>query len=643
MRLSRLWDNQSLGIEPRDAGHPEAMEAFERRGRRHATRLSAKIAVVGVALICGLWAMIFYAARLESESALDRARAQGQNLSAAFAAESTRILDTIVSAMDVIAIRIRDDPGLRTGQLDTVRLTAEIEAIVRPTVRAAVLDAQGRVIYSTLPAGADLADFSERPEFRVHRDPGSPSLSIGKPILDVPTHPLGLPVTRRIEGPDGSFLGVLLFSLTPGHLTRLQQSVDLGRRGSLAMICLDGLVRARFTADWPDGSFGVGTSVRDSLFPADLPPGGVTSYIHVSQIDDISRLITLRRMAEYDLLVSVGTDLDDILGDSRRLKLLRMVVGAAVSLLIGFLTLLLVREIWRRTMREIELAREHGLLEDAHAQILRDRERLAATNRELIATAERADAANHAKSQFLASMSHELRTPLHAIIGFSELIKEQAPRTGGRSPVADYASDILVSGRHLLELINTVLDLSKVESGTALLTESVVSMADVVNASMISIRSQAAARRIRVEIVMPDVPPMVEVDLTKMRQVLINLLSNAVKFTPEGGGVTVTVVSDARVGVIVSVADTGIGMTEAEMVVAMEPFGQVDSTLSRQADGTGLGLPLAQRLVELHGGRLSMRSVKGAGTTVAVTLPPNRVRSAREASRARGADVTLRG
>lgn len=643
MRLSRLWDNQSLGIDPRDAGHPEVMEAFERRGRRYATRLIAKIVVVGIALICGLWAVIIYAARLESESALDRARAQGQNLSAAFATDSTKILDAIVSAMDTIAIQIRDDPGLRTGQLDTARLTAEIEAIVRPTVRAAVLDAKGRVIHSTLPAGADLDDFSQQPEFRVHRDPGSPSLSIGKPILDAPTHPLGLPVTRRIEGPDGSFLGVLLFSLTPAHLTRLHQSVDLGRRGTLAMICRDGLVRARFTADWPDGSFGVGTSVRDSLFPMDLPPGGVTSYISVSPIDNVARLFTLRRMTEYDLLVSVGIDLDDILGDSRRLKLLTIFVGAAVSLLIGFLTLLLVREIWRRTMREIELAREHGLLEEAHAQILRDRERLAATNRELIATAERADAANHAKSQFLANMSHELRTPLHAIIGFSELIKEQAPRTGGRSPIADYASDILVSGRHLQELINTVLDLSKVESGTALLTESVVSMADVVNASMISIRSQAAARRIGVEIVMPDVPPMVEVDLTKMRQVLINLLSNAVKFTPEGGRVTVTVATAAKGGVIVSVADTGIGMTEAEMVVAMEPFGQVDSTLSRLADGTGLGLPLAQRLVELHGGLLSMRSVKGAGTTVTVTLPPDRVRSARLASRALGADVTLRG
>jgi len=619
------------------------MEAFERRGRRHATRLSAKIAVVGIGLICGLWAVIIYAARLESESALDRARAQGHNLTAAFAAESTRILDTIVSAMDQASIHIRDDPGLSAGRLDTARLNAEINAIIRPAVSVAVLDANGRAIHSTLPVGLQQTDFSQRSEFRSHREPGSPSLAIGKPIMDVPGEPIPLPVTRRIESRDGAFLGVLLFSLSPTHLTRLHQSVDLGRRGALAMICPDGMIRARFTADWPDGSFGVGTSVHDGLFPADLLPGGVASYIRVSQIDNIARLFTLRRMTDYNLLVSVGIDLDDILGDSRRLKLLTMFVGAAVSLLIGFLTLLLVREIWRRTMREIELAREHGLLEEAHAQILRDRERLAATNRELIATAERADAANHAKSQFLANMSHELRTPLHAIIGFSELIKEQAPRTGGRSSIADYAADILTSGRHLLELINTVLDLSKVESGTALLTESMVSMADVVNASMISIRSQAAARRIKVDVVMPDDPPMVEVDLTKMRQVLINLLSNAVKFTPEGGSVKVTVARAPDGGVTVSVADTGIGMTEAEMVIAMEPFGQVDSTLSRLADGTGLGLPLAQRLVELHGGRLSMQSVKGQGTTVTVSLPPDRVRSARLASRAMGADVTLRG
>ena len=642
MRLSRLWENRSLGIHPTEAGQPETMAAFERRARRHAGRLSAKIGVVGIALICGLWGVIIYAAHQETQSAMTRARAQGQNLTAAFAAESTRMLDSIVLAMDAVTDRVRDDLLRGFTPIEAARLTAEIDALVRPTVRSAILDVNGRVVYSTLPAGLARLDFSVRDEFRSHRAPGSPSLLIGRPILDAPNQPVALPVTRRIEARDGTFLGVLLFSLTPQHLTRLHQTVDLGRRGTLAMICPDGMVRARFSVDWPDGSFGVGSSVRGGPFRSDIPPGGVISYVRTGVIDNVTRLFTMRRLTDYDLFVSVGIDLDDILGDARRLKLLTILVGAAVTLLIGFLTMLLVREIWRRTMREIDLAREHGRLEEAHAQILRDRERLAQTNRELIVTAERADAANQAKSQFLANMSHELRTPLHAIIGFSELIREQAPRPGTAAQVADYATDILASGRHLLELINTVLDLSKVEAGTAMLTESVVSVADIVNASMISIRSQASARGIPITVALPPAPIMVEVDLTKLRQVLINLLSNAVKFTPAGGTVEVSGSLADDGGVQLAVTDTGIGMTEEEMVIAMEPFGQVDSTLSRQADGTGLGLPLAKRLVELHGGELTLASVKGKGTTVAFTIPAHRVRAVDRGMAAAGADTRRR-
>ncbi len=629
MRLSRLWDNQSLGIQPIEAGQAASMAEFESRGRRHATRLSRKIAAVGIALVVGLWAVIIFATHIEGQTAVERARSQGHNLSAAFASESTRMMDAISSAMELIAGRIREEWEHGQGTLDAARLTADIAAVARPVVRAGLIGPDGRMIFSSMPPAVAELDFTGRAEFEAHRDPGSPPLFIGHPIMETQGQPMTLPVTRRVVAADGKFLGVLMFSLSPGHVTRLHQAVDLGRRGTLAIICPDGVIRARFSADRPDGLMGVGTSVMDGPFNPNLPPGGVYSYIRAGAVDNVVRLFTLRRLTDYDLFVSVGIDLDDILAGARNQKLLSIAVGGAVTLLIGMLTVLLIREIWRRTMREIELAHEHGRLEEAHAQILRDRERLALANRELIKTAERADAANQAKSQFLANMSHELRTPLHAIIGFSELIKEQAgrpgPAQGSAAPVAEYANDILSSGRHLLELINTVLDLSKVESGTAILTEIVVPIHDVVNASMISIRAQARARRIRIEVSLPQDAPLVRVDLTKMRQVLINLLSNAVKFTPEEGTVSVTASRAADGGVLIAVTDTGIGMSEAEMVIAMEPFGQVDSTLSRLADGTGLGLPLALRLMELHGGDLRLHSVKGQGTTIEVVIPPCRV------------------
>jgi signal transduction histidine kinase len=289
------------------------------------------------------------------------------------------------------------------------------------------------------------------------------------------------------------------------------------------------------------------------------------------------------------------------------------------------LSLLLVREIWRRTKQEIELSYDRDRLALAQAQIEADRARLAETNRQLLASKQSADAANRAKSQFLAHMSHELRTPRHAIIGFSELIKDQAPTGPGAPPIAGYARDIWTSGRHLLDLINSILDISKVESGTATLAETMFSVEDVARASMVSVRSQAQSRGIAIDLKLPPDPLKVRADRTRLQQVLINLLSNAVKFTPDNGRIVLAAHKSTTGELVLTVTDSGIGMSEADIEVAMAPFGQVDNSLSRSFEGTGLGLPLATRLAELHGGRLELKSTKGQGTTATVTLPADRL------------------
>ncbi len=625
MWLNRLWGNGGLGMEPTEAGHADAMDRFARQARQHATRLSRKIAAVGSALVIGLWLIIVIEVRSESDAALTHARGEGDNLSAAFASDVSHTLETVSAAMRLLARQIAEDHARGITRIDADRWAAAVAAVNRPAVAGALIGPDGTVVFSTadhIPPGMN---FSDREEFTIQRDRRDAGLHIGQPLLDRTPVPITLPLSHRVEAPDGTFLGVLLFSLTPSDLSQLHRHMSLGRRGTLSIIDTNGLIRARFSRGQPDGSLGVGLSLQGGQFRPDLAPGSADSFIQADVTDNVERLHSLRRLPNHDLIVSVGVDVDDVQASARTHKMLIISIGAVASLLLGMLTVLLVREIWRRTMREIELAREHVQLEEANAQILRDREQLALANQELIAAAERADAANQAKSQFLANMSHELRTPLHAIIGFSELIREQAPRTPGGSALVEYANDIVTSGRHLLELINTILDLSKVESGTALLTEIVVPISDVVNASMIAIRSQARARQISLTVSLPEEPLSVRVDLTKMRQILINLLSNAVKFTPEGGHVSVSAQQAADGSIVLSVTDTGIGMTEAEMAIAMEPFGQVDSTLSRIAEGTGLGLPLAHRLIELHGGTLVLRSVKGQGTTVEVTIPAQRV------------------
>lgn len=241
----------------------------------------------------------------------------------------------------------------------------------------------------------------------------------------------------------------------------------------------------------------------------------------------------------------------------------------------------------------------------------------------LLEAKEDAERANQVKSRFLANMSHELRTPLNAIIGFSQIIKDGIMGPG--KPIyANYAHDIFHAGEHLLQIINNLLDISKIEAGKTELHEELVDPATIVQDSVAAMRVQAAAKHLELTADIPPNTPLIRADTVRLRQILINLVSNAVKFT-EAGHVKVSVTFDAASGFSFAVADTGIGMAPEEIETALEPFGQVDNAISKKYAGTGLGLPLAKTLAMLHGGRLEIASVKGTGTTIAVHLPPERI------------------
>ena len=237
-----------------------------------------------------------------------------------------------------------------------------------------------------------------------------------------------------------------------------------------------------------------------------------------------------------------------------------------------------------------------------------------------------AEAANHAKSEFLAVMSHELRTPLNAILGFSEMFKQQMMGPLGSPKYLEYASDIHNSGKHLLAIINDILDLAKAESGKLALIENVFDLNDAIEATLRMCRPNAEATGVNITFAPSHSRMQVFADDRLIRQVALNLISNAVKFTPAKGNVSIDLRIEHGTGVSLVVTDTGIGIAPKDVDRVLRPFEQVESALSRTHGGTGLGLPYSKRIVEIHGGTLKLTSQVGRGTTVRVELPANRVR-----------------
>ncbi len=236
-----------------------------------------------------------------------------------------------------------------------------------------------------------------------------------------------------------------------------------------------------------------------------------------------------------------------------------------------------------------------------------------------------AAAADHAKTRFLAHMSHELRTPLNAILGFSEIMSEEMFGPLGAKNYLDYARDIGASGRHLLGIINDLLDMSRIELGQFQQSPENVALAEIVDESVRMARGYAQGLGAEIEAATVDEAWVVHVDRRSIRQVLLNLLSNAVKFTPSGHRVWVRVEGDREGNLVVTVADTGAGIPAERMATIFEPFHQGPANQAKGRRGAGLGLWLSRSLVEMHGGRLEIDSREGEGTTALVTLPASRV------------------
>jgi signal transduction histidine kinase/DNA-binding response OmpR family regulator len=543
---------------------------------------------------------------------------QNTNLASVLQEQTLRVISTADQATLRLQEAVRDSTF---NPADLPRLANETGLAPGILVQLSLVGPDGRFVASNLDIDArktGRVDLSEREHIRVHLRPADSvstaaasvsegGLFIGKPVLGKVSGRWTIQLSRRIDAANGQLLGVAVASVDPGYFEGVYRGVALGAQGLVSLVGLDYVVRARVVGGV---SQGVGTTLSAEAGRAFLQQTELGHAIRISGVDGIERITVFRRIAGLPLFIAVATGTEEALAGWRQTRTVIVMVTLLFSATV--------------------LAASWGVIAGVR--------HLERTNQALHASEAHALAASRAKSAFLANMSHEIRTPMNAIIGLTHLLQRDTRDALQQQRLARVDE----AARHLLQVINDILDLSKIEAGKMTLEESEFSLDELLGRSLEIVRGLAVNKGLDLVLDIDDLPKRLRGDPTRLSQALLNLLSNAVKFTATGSvqlrGKRLREEGE-RLLVRFEVQDTGPGIPPEVQQAVFEAFEQADGSITRRHGGTGLGLALVRHLAALMGGEVRLHSMPGEGSTFWFTAWLGRTRQLGQ----QAASETLKG